>query len=78
MKSPTLKVRFLVCDFELFALFVAPGERLSIAVDLAAQAALLRAWNVQPNKQTWSFVQQAFDAQHYSQPNHRLADVVKE
>ncbi|KAI6212795.1 hypothetical protein M3Y94_00071200 [Aphelenchoides besseyi] len=54
-----------------------PGERISIAVDLAAQDGLLSVWNVRPNEQTFSFVQETLRWDEVEKPNHHLWDVVQ-
>ncbi|KAI6230764.1 39S ribosomal protein L44, mitochondrial [Aphelenchoides fujianensis] len=54
-----------------------PGERISIAVDLAAQDALLKAWDVRPAEQSFCFVQDDLRWNEFEKPNHHIWDVVQ-
>jgi len=53
-----------------------PGERLSIAVDLAAQDGLLKTWNVRWNEQSFNFNNSEIP-NSFEKPNHHLASIVK-
>ncbi|KAI1729434.1 hypothetical protein DdX_01675 [Ditylenchus destructor] len=60
-----------------------PGERLSIAVDLAAQDALLKLWNVSNDNRVFPFknidiYQESFKNQSFNAQNHSLREVCQE
>lgn len=62
---------------------LAPGERLSIAVDLAAQDALLKLWNVSNDNRVFPFknidiYQESFKNQSFNAQNHSLREVCQE
>ncbi|KAI1721154.1 hypothetical protein Ddc_07594 [Ditylenchus destructor] len=59
------------------------GERLSIAVDLAAQDALLKLWNVSNDNRVFPFkniniYQESFKNQTFNAQNHSLREVCRE
>ncbi|KAI6190404.1 Ribosomal protein L44, mitochondrial [Aphelenchoides bicaudatus] len=53
-----------------------PGERLSIAVDLAAQDSLLKVWGVRWVEQSYNFVNSEIP-NSFEKPNHHLSSIVQ-
>jgi hypothetical protein len=59
-------------------LFLAPGERISIAVDLAAQDGLLKVWDVNWIGQSFNFMDTEIPAHNFEKLNHHLSEIVRE
>jgi hypothetical protein len=55
---------------------LAPGERLSLAVDLAAQDGLLKSWDVRWTEQSFNFSNSEIP-NNFEKPNHHLSSVVQ-
>ena len=83
----TMFYRYMNTFTNFFVAFIinnlAAGERLSIAVDLAAQDALLKLWNVSNSTRVFPFknvdiYQKSFKNQTFNVQNHSLRKICQE